>query len=172
MPASCGKACASSRVKVWVEPESNQNVEDVGHLLPVGRVVDQPREEPLLRAGLEPGIRALLGDRLADARHQLAGLAEARRRHDLARLLVLEYGDGHAPGALARNHPVGPRLDHAAQTVLAGEGHELGLGDGLQGELTQRLVARGAGRFHSPRVALGFPSPLRGGVRGGGNPAL
>ena len=33
--------------------------------------------------------------------------------------LVDEDGDRHAPGALARDAPVGPRLDHGADAVLA-----------------------------------------------------
>ena len=54
----------------------------------------------------------------------------------------------------------GLRFDHAAQAVLAGGRHELRLGDGLQRRLAQRPIA--------PCAAL-FPSPLRGGVRGGGS---
>ena len=37
----------------------------------------------------------------------------------LAGLLVDEDGDRHAPGALARDAPVGPRLDHGADAVAA-----------------------------------------------------
>ena len=145
------------------------HVENVGHLLPVGRIVDEPSEEALLRAGLEPGVGALLGDGLADARHQLVRLGEAGRWGDLPRLLVHEHGDGHAPGALARDHPVGPGFDHAAQPVLARGRHELGFLDGLQGGLAQRLVASGAmGR--PCRLRDQSPSPLWGGVRGGGSP--
>ena len=34
-------------------------------------------------------------------------------------LLAHEHRDRHAPGALARDHPVGPALDHAGDAVLA-----------------------------------------------------
>jgi hypothetical protein len=33
--------------------------------------------------------------------------------------IVRKDADRHAPGALAREHPVGPVLDHPAQAVLA-----------------------------------------------------
>ena len=41
----------------------------------------------------------------------------------LATIAVDEEGDRHAPGALARHDPVGPRLDHAAQPVLPRRRH-------------------------------------------------
>ena len=158
MPASCGKACASSRVKVWVEPESNQTSRmSVTCSQSAGLSTSPVRNRSCAPASNQASapfsaialrMRAISSPRLG----------EARRRHDLARLLVLEHGDGHAPGALARDHPVGPRLDHAAQAVLARGRHELGLGDGLQGQLAQRLVACDAGRS-----AAAIPSPrLRG----------
>ncbi len=41
-------------------------------------------------------------------------------------LLAHEHGDRHAPGALARDHPVGPALDHAGDAVLALRRHPAG----------------------------------------------
>ena len=56
----------------------------------------------------------------------------------LARILVQEEGQGHAPAALARDAPVGPPCDHVAQAALAVFGVEAGLLDGCQGRLAQR----------------------------------
>ena len=53
-------------------------------------------------------------------------------RAALRRSLVDEHGDRHAPGALAREHPVGAVLDHAAQRVLAAVRHEARLVDGVE----------------------------------------
>ncbi len=52
-----------------------------------------------------------------------------------------EDGDRHAPGALARHHPVGAVLDHAAQAVLPGGRHEARVGDRLQRAGAQRVAA-------------------------------
>ena len=79
-----------------VEPD----IEDVAHLLEVFGLV-RVAEEALGRA-LEPGVGALGPEGLDHARHHL-GIAQR-----LAGLLVDEHRDRHAPGALARDAPVGP----------------------------------------------------------------
>ncbi len=53
-------------------------------------------------------------------------------------LLIGKDGDRHAPGALARENPVRALLDHGAQPVLAGGGHEAGRVDGAQRARAQR----------------------------------
>ena len=53
-------------------------------------------------------------------------------------MLVGKDADRHAPGALAGKHPVRAVLDHGAQAVLAGGGHEAGLVDGRQRARAQR----------------------------------
>ena len=53
-------------------------------------------------------------------------------------VVVGEDGDRHAPGALARQHPVGPLLDHGAQAVLAGGRHEARGVDGRKRAGAQR----------------------------------
>ena len=49
--------------------------------------------------------------------HRLDELLRARVQ--LPRLRVHEQRDRHAPGALARDAPVGPAFDHAGDALLA-----------------------------------------------------
>ncbi len=95
-----------------VEPD----VEDVGDDLPVlVRVV--VAEEAGLGVGLEPGVGALVLEGVADPGVD-GGVAE-----DLdgaVRPALDEAGQRHAPGALARQHPVGAGLDHRVEAVAAG----------------------------------------------------
>ena len=116
------------------------HVENVAHLLPLRGIGHEAVEEALARALRVPDVGALFGEGLGDARDQLLRFRELGGRDHLARLLVDEDGDRHAPGALARDDPIGPPLDHAADAVLARGGHPLGLADRLQRELAQALV--------------------------------
>src|SRR5262249_61949435 len=93
-----------------IEPD----VEDVVDLLPI--LVGELAEEALARARLIPGVRAFALEGVGDAR------VDARIVEDLDRAVArfaYEDRDRHAPGALARDHPVGPALDHAGDAVLA-----------------------------------------------------
>ena len=68
---------------------------------PIGRL----ERGPQLGGGLlEPDIRAVLLD-------QGGGVAHDLRVEDRVALRVVERRDRHAPGALARDAPVGPALD-------------------------------------------------------------
>src|SRR5690606_8929355 len=86
-------------------------------------------EEPLARAGRVPGVGALLLEGFDDAPLDLDVLQDV---DGAVRLLPDEHGDGDAPGALARDHPVGALLDHAGDTVLALRRHPAGRLDGLE----------------------------------------
>ena len=101
----------------------------------------------------------------------------------LAGLAVDEQGDRHAPGALAREHPVGPLLDHGADAVLAFFRHPAGRFDRLQRAAAQgRAVAqvlvhrheplRGAAvddlRLGPPGMRVAVPVVGRGGEQGAG----
>ena len=58
-----------------------------------------------------PGLDALLLELVGNPAHE-------RWRHErLAALLAVEDRDGHAPGALARQAPVGPVLDHVVDAL-------------------------------------------------------
>ena len=114
MPARPGKCFAvfehEGVGRAGIEPD----VENVVDLLPV--FVGALAEEAFARAVGVPGVRAFLREGLGDAR--VDALIVAGFRPAVA-LLAHEHGDRHAPGALARDHPVGPALDHAGDAVLA-----------------------------------------------------
>src|SRR5262245_41297211 len=93
-----------------IEPD----VENVVHLVPFIGVGDATLEEAFMRTLGEPGIGALGLECFCDA------LVDLRVIEEQAGRLVDKNRDGYTPGALARNHPVRSRFDHAAQTVLAG----------------------------------------------------
>ena len=112
-----------------VEPD----VENVVHLLVVGGLVIGREEARAVLVG-EPGIGALLLEGVGDA------LVHALVLEHLARLLMDEHRDRHAPGALARDHPVGLRLDHAVDAVLAGARHPLHGLDAVERALAQRVA--------------------------------
>lgn len=87
---------------------------------------------------LEPRLDAFLLDALGHFFHQLDGA-----RVQLAGLLVEEERNRHAPVALTRDAPVRAIGDHRVQAGLAPGRHELGVFDGLEGTLTQRLAGGG-----------------------------
>ena len=74
----------------------------------------------------------------------------------LAGLLVEEERDRHAPVALTRDAPVRAVGDHRVQARLAPGRDELGLFDGLERALAQRLA--------SARLLVHADEPLRGGA--------
>src|SRR5262249_56700836 len=118
-----------------IEPD----VEDVVDLMPI--LVGEFAEEALARAGLIPGVGAFALEGVGDAR------VDARVVEDLDRTvarLAYEDRDRHAPGALARDHPVGPALDHAGDAVLARRLHPARRPDG-----NERAVAQGIGRSNT-----------------------
>src|SRR5262245_2591802 len=114
-----------------IEPD----IEDVIDLLP--RLPGVLAEKALARAGRIPGVGAFLLERLRDAR------IDTRVVEDLDRAVGLfahEHGDRHAPGALARDHPVGPALDHAGDAVLARRWHPARRLDGGERAIAQRVA--------------------------------
>ena len=96
--------------RAGIEPD----VENVVDLLPV--LVGERPEKTLARAVGVPGVGAFLFESVRDARIDLFVLQDFDRA---VALLAHEHRDRHAPGALARDHPVGPALDHAGDAVLA-----------------------------------------------------
>src|SRR3954451_17804965 len=131
-PALVGPVPALEREDVGaaaVEPD----VENVGdHLVIVGVAVAEELDG-VLRA---PGVDAVCRDRVDDA------LVHVLVDEKLAGLALDEEGDGHAPGALAADHPVRAALDHRAETVAALFWDEAGVGDSLHRAAAERTAAR------------------------------
>ena len=107
------------------------HVHDVHHLLVVVGVPVVAEEAR--RGGGVPAIRTVPREGVHDAIDH--GLVSQW----LAGCLVNEYGDGHAPGALAADAPVRTGGDHGADAVAPGIGHELGGVDRGQGLLADTL---------------------------------
>ncbi len=120
--------------RAGIEPDLDQIVDLV---VIVGVVL--VAEETRLRALGEPGVGALVLEGLGDARVDVLVVK------DLVLALAHENRKRHAPGALARQHPVGLVGDHALDAVLAGLGHPTGLFDRVDREFAQGLSARRVG---------------------------
>ena len=97
-----------------IEPHV-QHVED---LFIIGRIHDAI-QHLFLESLHIPDIRAFRLERRLDARVDL-GVAQKEVRRIRPRALLHESGQRHAPGALARQHPIRPRLDHRMQPVAPG----------------------------------------------------
>jgi hypothetical protein len=166
--------------RAGIEPD----VEDVGDLLPVGRSWSSP-EEPLLGALRIPGVGALGLEGRADA-----GIDRrvAQDVHPSLAEPLHEAGERHAPGALARQHPVGPGLDHRIEAVAAGlrrpfdelvDGGQRAFADGpavlvhavverlVDGDEPLRGVAVDHRRLGPPGMRVGMGEPPAGGERAG-----
>ena len=105
---------------------------------------DQQRlvAEQVPRVQREPGLDAALGDQVSDLFEQLR-----RLRVRVARLLVHEHRQRHAPGALARDAPVGAGGDHGRDALL-GPGRHLGPGAAVgNGDFFGSQAQAGAGRI-------------------------
>ena len=96
--------------RAGIEPD----VEDIVDLVPV--LVGARAEKTFAGALRIPGVGAFLLERRGDARIHCFVLEDFGRA---VALLAHEHRDRHAPGALARDYPVGPALDHAVDAVLA-----------------------------------------------------
>src|SRR6186997_1060754 len=95
-----------------VEPD----VENVAFALELraaaGRAAQSLREKFLDRPFV-PGVGVVA---LEDARRLLD---DSGREHGLAARQTVERRDGHTPGALTRNAPVGPVVDHVEDAVVS-----------------------------------------------------
>ena len=121
-----------------VEPD----VEHHPDLLVGGRIVAEGLEEARRRVGRKPGVRPLRleggGDRLVDA----------LVLEDAVGAALDEDRDRRAPGALARDHPVGLRLDHAGDPVLPLRRHPLHRLDRGKRAMAQRIPLAGDRLVH------------------------
>ena len=97
---------------------------------PIGRPASGPQR---LHRRCEPDIRALALD-------PVGGLADDPRVENGFACRIVEGRDGHTPGALTRDAPVGPRLHGALDAVLAPVGNPVHRING-----GQRLLPEGQG---------------------------
>src|SRR5207302_3976904 len=81
----------------------------------------------------EPDVGAVLLD-------QAGGVTDDFRIEEGLALRIVKGGNGHAPGALARDAPVGPAFDRRFDAALAPLGDPLDLLDGGQCGLTKVLM--------------------------------
>ena len=77
-------------------------------------------------------VAQLVSERIHDAVSQFLTGVEAFAGDDLAGFLVAEHRNRHAPGALARQHPVRASGDHGVQPVSPSRGDEACVFDCLQ----------------------------------------
>ena len=128
--------------RAGIEPD----IKNVVDLLPA--LVAKLAEEALARARSIPGIRALGLERLDDAGVDV-GIVENLDR--AVGILLDEDGNRHAPGALARDHPIGPAFNHAGDAVLALLRHP------------PRRLDRGVGELAQSQAVLGRAAQQRNG---------
>ena len=114
MPARLGKCSGSSSTKACVEPESNQTSR-----------CRRPSSSPRWRASRgsararRPAYQASAPSCSKASAMRLLTASSCRMSTEPSAFSLHEHRDRHAPGALARDHPVGPALDHAVDAVLA-----------------------------------------------------
>ena len=114
----------SRSAKAWVEPESNQTSRMSVTFSQSSCGWSLARKRALAFV-LEPGVGALVLEGLLDAG------VDGRVAEDLGGAVGValdEAGERHAPGALAREHPVGAGLDHREEAVAAGSAGTTGRG--------------------------------------------
>src|SRR5262249_22106561 len=133
-----------------IEPD----VEDVVDLLPA--LAGAGREEALARALLVPGVGALLREGFDDAVVDLLVLQDLDRA---VALLSHEHRDRHAPGALARHHPLRLALAHPGDAVLPRGRHPAGRPDGGERARAQRVAGARNAILHD--VLVHRDEPLR-----------
>ena len=121
-------------MKAWVDPEFEPDIENIVDLLPV--IAGARAEEALAGADRVPGIGAFVGEGFDDA---LVDVLVFQNFDAAVAVLAHEHGDRHAPGALARDHPIGLALDHSANAVLALRRHPAGDRDRIEGAITKSI---------------------------------
>ena len=154
----------------WLDPESNQTSRMF--------ISRSKRRAAALRAR-QPGGDELLGRPLvprigAVVVEHRRGLLDQRRRGDrLAALRAVDRRNRHAPGALARDAPVGPVRDHVVHAVVAPRRDPAHLVvDRVDRRFAQRLASRrqslepsARGPSDFSRFAVQRDEPLRRGQK-------
>ncbi len=111
----------------------------------------ESRRDEFLDRPLVPGVGAVVVE------HRRGALDERRRHHRLAAFRAVDGGNRHAPGALARDAPVGTVRQHVEQSVAPPRGDPRHVAvDRLETGLAQRRLR--LGQAHRPVEA---DEPLR-----------
>ena len=113
-----------------IEPD----IEDIGHFIVIRCLI----ADQLLGRQIEPGIHPRLCHQIGGFMHQGHGIGMR-----FSGLLVDEQGDRHAPGALARNAPIRPAVNHAGDAGLAPIRNPTHAVDGFQGGIAQAGLLHG-----------------------------
>ena len=142
------------------------------HHMPEGGAGVEPDFEDVGALGV---VHGFLGAQDVLGRHAAPGLDAALLNHggglvddlhgarmQFAAVLVQEEGQG--PAALARDAPVGPAGDHVPQAGLAVLRVELGVLDGFQRDLAQRLRGLVTGLGEHALALIHADEPLGGGA--------
>ncbi len=143
--ADAGKARKMFRVfqregvsRARIEPD----IEDVIDLVPV--LVREFAEKAFARSPRIPDVGALALEGFRDAGVDTLVVED----FDVAvALFAHEHRDRHAPGALARDDPIGLALDHAGDAVLALRRHPAGVRNFAQSNLPQSVSCLTFGTF-------------------------
>ncbi len=114
-----------------IEPD----VENVVHLLEFRRIEIGREKTRAILVG-EPCVGTFFLEGIHDA--FVHALVDQR----FAGIFIDEHCNRHAPGALARDHPVRAVLDHAIDAVLARLRHPFHVLDALQCEAAERGIER------------------------------
>src|ERR1700682_1966582 len=93
-----------------------------------------------------PGVGAFLLEGISDARVDGVVLQDFG---GAVAVFPHEHRDRHAPGALARDHPVGLAIDHAVDAVLARRRHPLRHRDGFKCPVPKSIQRINSGTFPS-----------------------
>src|SRR5215213_2337644 len=116
------------------------DIENVVDLFPIGGIIDETVQKTRMRTVCKPRIRTLALEDRGDL------LVEPGVTKNFAARFIDEDGDRHAPGALAGDHPIRPRLDHAADAIAALRGYPVDLvnrGERLLAQAMRGAIAHG-----------------------------
>ena len=130
-----GKCWRSSSTKAWVEPESNQTSQ-MSSTFFQSSLACEPRKRSRAPSMYQASAPSCMK---ASAMRWLT-ISSCRISAVPSLLLADEHRDRHAPGALARDHPVGLAVDHAVDAVLARRRHPLRDRDRVQRAGAQRVA--------------------------------
>ena len=118
----------------WLDPESNQTSRMSFSL----RNSPPPHLAHVVPGGSSSAADLLVPDVGAMHAEQIDDAVEDRAVGErLAAALAIEDDDRHAPDALARDAPVGPRRDHVGDALLAPRRHPAHLPDRVQRVLAE-----------------------------------